>query len=108
MLVAIRDFKYTLCFVITTFLLCIKLSLTCFYFIFKNLTRSEFPTLSSQGRSSMMKDQSPANRQKSQAGKLPVSSAALANQSGKGKAEASNKQTGTVADFCSCFEVSLC
>lgn len=50
-----------------------------------------------------MKDQSPANRQKSQAGKLTVSSAAPANQSGKGKAEASSKQTGTVADFCLCF-----
>ncbi|CAN6181173.1 unnamed protein product [Urochloa humidicola] len=53
----------------------------------------EFPTLSSQSRSSMMKDQSPANRQKSQAG---------ANQSGKGKAEASNKQTEAMdfRDWC--------
>ncbi|CAN6213057.1 unnamed protein product [Urochloa humidicola] len=55
--------------------------------------QSEFPTLSSQSRSSMMKDQSPANRQKSQAG---------ANQSGKGKAEASNKQTEAMdfRDWC--------
>ncbi|KAF8714045.1 hypothetical protein HU200_028040 [Digitaria exilis] len=61
----------------------------------------EFPTLSSQSRSSMMKDQSPANRQKSQAGKLPVSSAAPANQSGKGKSEASNKQTDvSFLEFC--------
>jgi len=45
----------------------------------------------------MTKDQSPANRQKSQAGR--VSSAAPANTSGKGKAEASNKQTGIVAGF---------
>ena len=66
-------------------------------FYFDMLTRSEFPTLSSQSRSSMTKDQSPANRQKSQAGR--VSSAAPANTSGKGKAEASNKQTGIVAGF---------
>ncbi|KAF8732319.1 hypothetical protein HU200_016303 [Digitaria exilis] len=63
--------------------------------------QSEFPTLTSQSRSSMMKDQSPANRQKSQAGKLPVSSAAPANQSGKGKSEASNKQTDvSFLEFC--------
>ncbi|OEL16447.1 hypothetical protein BAE44_0022534 [Dichanthelium oligosanthes] len=64
--------------------------------------QSEFPTLSSQSRSPMMKDQSPANRQKSQAGRLPVSSAAPANQSGKGKAEASNKQTEAMdfRDWC--------
>ena len=66
-------------------------------FYFDMLTRSEFPTLSSQSRSSMTKDQSPANRQKSQAGK--VSSAAPANTSRKVKAEASNKQTGIVAGF---------
>lgn len=42
----------------------------------------------------MMKDHSALNRQKSQAGRLPVPSAATANQSGKGKAEATNKQTG--------------
>jgi hypothetical protein len=47
----------------------------------------------------MMKDQSPLNRQKSQAGRLPVSSAATANQSGKGKAEAANKQTGIANAF---------
>ncbi|RCV09430.1 hypothetical protein SETIT_2G027900v2 [Setaria italica] len=64
--------------------------------------QTEFPTLSSQSRSSVMKDQSPANRQKSQAGRLPVSSAAPANQSGKGKAEASNKQTEAMdfRDWC--------
>jgi len=62
--------------------------------------QSEFPTLSSQSRSSMTKDQSPANRQKSQAGR--VSSAAPANTSGKGKAEASNKQTEAMdfRDWC--------
>ena len=56
----------------------------------------------------MTKDQSPANRQKSQAGR--VSSAAPANTSGKGKAEASNKQTGIVAGFFfpPVCEVSLC
>jgi hypothetical protein len=58
------------------------------------VTRSEFPSLLSQSRSSMMKDHSALNRQKSQAGRLPVPSAATANQSGKGKAEATNKQTG--------------
>ncbi|CAN6202974.1 unnamed protein product [Urochloa humidicola] len=64
--------------------------------------QSEFPTLSSQSRGSMMKDQSPANRQKSQAGRLPMPSAAPANQSGKGKAEASNKQTEAMdfRDWC--------
>jgi len=69
-------------------------------FYFDMLTRSEFPTLSSQSRSSMTKDQSPANRQKSQAGR--VSSAAPANTSGKGKAEASNKQTEAMdfRDWC--------
>jgi len=48
----------------------------------------------------MTKDQSPANRQKSQAGR--VSSAAPANTSGKGKAEASNKQTEAMdfRDWC--------
>ncbi|ONM51259.1 GYF domain-containing protein [Zea mays] len=55
--------------------------------------QSEFPSLLSQSRSSMMKDHSALNRQKSQAGRLPVPSAATANQSGKGKAEATNKQT---------------
>jgi hypothetical protein len=47
----------------------------------------------------MMKDQSLLNRQKSQGAQLPVSSAAPANQSGKGKAEAANKHTGIVADI---------
>lgn len=70
-----------------------------FYVLSYIVTRSEFPTLSSQSRSSMMKDQSPLNRQKSQAGRLPVSSAATANQSGKGKAEAANKQTGIAKVF---------
>jgi len=62
--------------------------------------QSEFPTLSSQSRSSVTKDQSPANRQKSQAGK--VSSAAPANTSRKVKAEASNKQTEAMdfRDWC--------
>lgn len=68
-----------------------------FYVLSYIITRSEFPTLSSQSRSSM-KDQSPLNRQKSQAGRLPVSSA-TANQSGKGKAEATNKQTGIAKVF---------
>lgn len=62
------------------------------------ITRSEFPTLSSQSRGSM-KDQSPLNRQKSQANRLPVSSASPANQSVKGKAEATNKQTGMAKAF---------
>lgn len=61
------------------------------------LTRSEFPTLSSQTRSSSIKDQSPMNRQKSQASRLPLSTAPTANHAGKGKAEAANRQTGMVA-----------
>ncbi|KAL6880538.1 hypothetical protein ACP4OV_012103 [Aristida adscensionis] len=63
--------------------------------------QSEFPTLSSQSRSSMMKDQSPLNRQKSQTSRLPLSSAP-ANHSGKGKAEAANKQTEAMdfRDWC--------
>ncbi|KAL6647808.1 hypothetical protein ACP70R_015245 [Stipagrostis hirtigluma subsp. patula] len=63
--------------------------------------QSEFPTLSSQSRSSMMKDQSPLNRQKSQTSRLPLSSAP-ANHSGKGKAEAGNKQTEAMdfRDWC--------
>ncbi|KAJ1287680.1 hypothetical protein BS78_02G029800 [Paspalum vaginatum] len=55
--------------------------------------QSEFPTLSSQNKSSMMKDQSTLNRQKSQAGRMPVSSVLPASQSGKGKADATTKQT---------------
>ncbi|GJN24471.1 hypothetical protein PR202_gb12211 [Eleusine coracana subsp. coracana] len=64
--------------------------------------QSEFPSLSSQSRSSTMKDQSPLNRQKSQAGRLPLSSAAPANQSGKAKAQAANKQTEAMdfRDWC--------
>ncbi|XP_062186822.1 protein ESSENTIAL FOR POTEXVIRUS ACCUMULATION 1-like [Phragmites australis] len=64
--------------------------------------QSEFPTLSSQSRSSMMKDQSTSNVQKSQAGRLPLSSAPLVNQSGKGKAKAANKQTEAMdfRDWC--------
>lgn len=72
-------------------------------FYFDIVTRSEFPSLSSQSRSSVMKDQSPLNRQKSQVGRLPVSSAATARQSGKGKAEATNKQTGIVKVFLVAF-----
>ena len=72
-------------------------------FYFNILTRSGFPSLSSQNRSSMMKDQSPLNRQKSQAGRLSLSSAAPANQSGKAKAEAANKQTGIVLNVYSYF-----
>jgi hypothetical protein len=56
--------------------------------------RSEFPSLSSQSRSSITKDQAPLNRQKSQASKLPLSTAPTAKLTGKGKTEASNKQTG--------------
>jgi hypothetical protein len=99
-LLTISDLKYD-CLLhenLTTYLLCSRLSKVVIMFYFNILTRTEFPTLSSQ-RSSVMKDQSPVNRQKSQAGRLPVSSAAPANQSGKGKAEASNKQTGAVAYF---------
>ncbi|KAK3126337.1 hypothetical protein QOZ80_7AG0555060 [Eleusine coracana subsp. coracana] len=64
--------------------------------------QSEFPSLSSQSRSSTMKDQSPLNRQKSQAGRLPLSSAVPANQSGKAKAQAANKQTEAMdfRDWC--------
>ncbi|XP_062190603.1 protein ESSENTIAL FOR POTEXVIRUS ACCUMULATION 1-like isoform X2 [Phragmites australis] len=71
--------------------------------------KSEFPTISSQSRSSMMKDQSPLNRQKSQAGRLPLSSAPPANQSGKGKAEAANKQTEAMdfRDWCESEWVKL-
>jgi hypothetical protein len=78
-----------------------------FYFII--LTRLEFPSLSSQSKSSIMKDQSPLNRQKSQGARLRLTSAALANQSGKAKAEAANKQTGIVADIYSHFwSLDLC
>ncbi|KAG8081437.1 hypothetical protein GUJ93_ZPchr0007g4783 [Zizania palustris] len=64
--------------------------------------QSEFPTLSSQSRSSIIKDQSPLNRQKSQVTRLPLSSAPIANQTGKGKTEAANRQTEAMdfRDWC--------
>lgn len=65
--------------------------------------RSEFPSLASQSKSSMTKDQSSVNRHKSQASKLPLSTAPSANLVGKGKAEAANKQTGNIVGLCSYF-----
>ncbi|CAM0905280.1 unnamed protein product [Alopecurus aequalis] len=64
--------------------------------------QSEFPSLSSQSKGSMAKDQGPLNRQKSQAGKLPVSTAPTANLTGKGKTQAANKQTEAMdfRDWC--------
>ncbi|KAL5199019.1 hypothetical protein ABZP36_002531 [Zizania latifolia] len=64
--------------------------------------QSEFPTLSSQSRSSIIKEQYPLNRQKSQASRLPLSSAPIANQTGKGKTEAVNRQTEAMdfRDWC--------
>ena len=65
--------------------------------------RSEFPSLSSQSKSSMVKDRGPSNRQKSQASKLPLSTAPTANLTGKGKTGAANKQTGELLGLCLCF-----
>ncbi|KAG8100835.1 hypothetical protein GUJ93_ZPchr0013g37321 [Zizania palustris] len=64
--------------------------------------QSEFPILSSQSRSSIIKDQSPLNRQESQASKLPLSSAPIANPTGKGKTEAAIRQTEAMdfRDWC--------
>jgi len=64
--------------------------------------QSEFPSLSSQSKGSMAKDQGPLNRQKSQASKLPLSTAPTANLTGKGKTEAANKQTEAMdfRDWC--------
>ncbi|VAH46125.1 unnamed protein product [Triticum turgidum subsp. durum] len=64
--------------------------------------QSEFPSLASQSKSSMTKDQSSVNRHKSQASKLPLSTAPSANLIGKGKAEAANKQTEAMdfRDWC--------
>ncbi|KAM0848861.1 hypothetical protein ACQ4PT_054077 [Festuca glaucescens] len=68
----------------------------------QDMKQSEFPSLSSQSRSSMTKDQAPLNRQKSQASKLPLSTAPTANLTGKGKTEAANKQTEAMdfRDWC--------
>lgn len=64
--------------------------------------QSEFPSLSSQSKSSITKDQSALNRQKSQASKLPVSTAPTVNHTGKGKTEAGSKQTEAMdfRDWC--------
>jgi hypothetical protein len=71
------------------------------FFFLTIFNRSEFPSLSSQSRSSITKDQAPLNRQKSQASKLPLSTAPTANLIGKGKTEAANKQTGKLVGLCS-------